>query len=71
MTWLFIPVLMLLPALYLTWDLHRIRMDCQRMRADIQAKETEAAYLYEKAREVYADANARWSYVVRIEGRVH
>lgn len=64
-------VLAIAISLYCTWDLSRMRREAQRRIADIQAYERETILLYEAAREVYAEANARWAYVVRLEGRIH
>lgn len=80
MTWLgwsFLGV-MLWPATYITWSLHRTRKEIRRMRLDAEcalssayAYEAEAKYLYEKAADVYRDAAERWSSLVRLEGRIH
>lgn len=70
--------LLALVALYLTADLYRMRRDCARKvrlvnekLAEAEEFREDAAYLYGKARDVYADAAARWSSLVTLEGRIH
>jgi len=65
-------------ALVCTWNLASWAREAHRRVSEIRRLETEAADLradaelfYDKAREAYADANARWISVIRSEGRVH
>lgn len=84
MTWLgwsFL-VVMFLPALYIACVLHqerkaerayfqKMKLDAECALSSAYAYEAEAKYLYEKAADVYRDAAARWSSLVRLEGRIH
>lgn len=72
-------------ALYFTADLFRMRREIQAKVREINLKraeaealrlaaemtECEAQHLYDKAREIYADAAARWSSLLTQERRVH
>jgi hypothetical protein len=65
-------------AVYCTFSLVQMRREAQARVKAIRAEHAiaegitrDAEYLFDRAREAYADANARWISVIRTEGRIH